>query len=128
MAMLDEAQREPTPETRVSRYLAINMERFARIERGEETAFAVLSDLRAMEEPYRDPLLAGWREVFRKTRALWGDDTDKARHDLFGERAHVLLENTFWLPVWLVRYAQIGRASSRERVSQYVDILVGTLH
>src|SRR3546814_15493271 len=84
MAMLDEAQREPTPETRVSRYLAINMERFARIERGEETAFAVLSDLRAMEEPYRDPLLAGWREVFRKTRALWGDDTDKARHDLFG--------------------------------------------
>src|SRR3546814_8713530 len=37
MAMLDEAQREPTPETRVSRYLAINMERFARIERGEET-------------------------------------------------------------------------------------------
>src|SRR3546814_218565 len=104
MAMLDEAQREPTPETRVSRYLAINMERFARIERGEETAFAVLSDLRAMEEPYRDPLLAGWREVFRKTRALWGDDTDKARHDLFGARAHVLLENTFWLPVWLVRY------------------------
>src|SRR3546814_6128058 len=104
MAMLDEAQREPTPETRVSRYLAFNMERFARIERGEETAFAVLSDLRAMEEPYRDPLLAGWREVFRKTRALWGDDTDKARHDLFGARAHVLLENTFWLPVWLVRY------------------------
>src|SRR3546814_3349259 len=72
MAMLDEAQREPTPETRVSRYLAINMERFARIERGEETAFAVLSDLRAMEEPYRDPLLAGWREVFRKTRASSG--------------------------------------------------------
>ncbi|RIA47021.1 TetR family transcriptional regulator [Hephaestia caeni] len=104
MAMLDEAQQEPTPEARVSRYLAINMERFARIERGEETAFAVLSDLRAMEEPYRDPLLAGWREVFRKTRALWGDDTDKARHDLFGARAHVLLENTFWLPVWLVRY------------------------
>src|SRR3546814_14733761 len=59
MAMLDEAQREPTPETRVSRYLAINMERFARIERGEETAYAVLSDLRAMEEPYLDPLLIG---------------------------------------------------------------------
>src|SRR3546814_13401142 len=44
----------------------------SRIERGEETAFAVLSDLRAMEEPYRDPLLAGWREVFRKTRASSG--------------------------------------------------------
>ncbi|MCM8730672.1 TetR/AcrR family transcriptional regulator [Hephaestia sp. GCM10023244] len=104
MAMLDEAHKEPTPEARVSRYLAINMARLGRIERGEETAFAVLSDLRAMEEPYREPLLAGWREVFRKTRALWGNVTDKARHDLFGARAHVLLENTFWLPVWLDRY------------------------
>src|SRR3546814_14264893 len=62
------------------------------------------SDVCSSDLPYRDPLLAGWREVFRKTRALWGDDTDKARHDLFGARAHVLLENTFWLPVWLVRY------------------------
>src|SRR3546814_16338533 len=115
MAMLDDAQREPTPETRVSRYLAINMERFARIERGEETAFAVLSDLRAVEEPYRDPLLAGWREVFRKTRALWGDDTDKARHDLFGARAPVLLENPFWLPVWLVRYAPAQNARRKKR-------------
>src|SRR3546814_7564882 len=44
MAMLDEAQREPTPETRVSRYLATNLERFARIECGEGTAFAVRSE------------------------------------------------------------------------------------
>ncbi|HVI99556.1 MAG TPA: TetR/AcrR family transcriptional regulator [Sphingomonas sp.] len=103
-AMLDEALKAPTPEARVARYLAINMERFARIERGEETAVAVLSDLRAMEEPYRAPLLAGWQDVFRKTRSLWGNHDDKARHDLYGARAHVLLENTFWLPVWLVRY------------------------
>ena len=103
-AMLDEAMEEPTPEARVARYLSINMNRLARIERGEETAFAVLSDLRAMEEPVRGPLLAGWRDVFRKTRRLWGADGTKAQHDLYGARAHVLLENTFWLPVWLVRY------------------------
>ena len=103
-ATLDEAMAEPTPHARVTRYLAINMRRLARIERGEEQAVAVLSDLRAMEEPFKGPLLAGWREVFRMTRALWGEGASKAEHDLYGARAHVLLENTFWLPVWLVRY------------------------
>lgn len=102
--MLDEAMAEPTPERRVARYLAINMQRCARVEQGAEQAVAVLSDLRAMEEPFKGPLLAGWREVFRKTRLLWGDGDTQAEHDLHGARAHVLLENTFWLPVWLVRY------------------------
>src|SRR3546814_19348654 len=121
MAMLDEAQREPTPETRVSRYLAINMERFARIERGEETAFAVLSELRAMEEPYRDPLLAGWREVFRKTRALSGAQTATARPDLFGALAHGLLPNTSVLPVLLLLHA-LEHYTSHSHASRAVDM------
>jgi len=114
-AMLDEAMAEPTPERRVARYLAINMQRCARIEQGAEQAVAVLSDLRAMEEPFKGPLLAGWREVFRKTRLLWGDGASQAEHDLYGARAHVLLENTFWLPVWLVRYDpdQYARVEAR---------------
>jgi AcrR family transcriptional regulator len=103
-AMLDESATKPTPQARVAHYLALNMERFARIQRGEEQAFAVLSDLRAMEDPVRSKLLAGWREVFRKTRALWGPTANRAETDLHGARAHVLLENTFWLPMWLVRY------------------------
>ncbi len=103
-AMLEESLREPTPQARVARYLALNMERFARIERGEEKAFAVLSDLRAMEDPVRSKLMTGWREVFRTTRSLWGPAASRAETDLHGARAHVLLENTFWIPIWLVRY------------------------
>ncbi|OYY90084.1 MAG: TetR family transcriptional regulator [Sphingomonas sp. 28-66-16] len=103
-AMLDTALEEPTPEARVARYLAQNMDRLARINRGEATSFAVLSDLRAMEEPVRGRLMAGWRDVFRKTRSLWGAGDTRAHTDLHGARAHVLLENTFWLPVWLGRY------------------------
>jgi AcrR family transcriptional regulator len=102
--MLDEALREATPQARVARYLSINMARFARIRRGDEQAFAVLSDLRAMEEPIRGRLMASWRDVFRKTRRLWGDAPTRAHTDLFGARAHVLLENTFWTPTWLARY------------------------
>ena len=115
IAMLDVAMEEATPEARVRRYLALNMDRLNRIQRGEEKAFAVLSDLRATEEPMRGRLMAGWREVFRRTRLLWGPTSSRAQTDLNGARAHVLLENTFWLPIWLTRYEpdQYGRVEER---------------
>ncbi|HSX56387.1 MAG TPA: TetR/AcrR family transcriptional regulator [Sphingomonas sp.] len=102
--MLEEAHRETTAEARVARYLSINMERLARINRGEEKAFAILSDLRAMEGEMRQRLMARWQHIFRRTRALWGETANRTETDLHGARAHVLLENTFWLPAWLVRY------------------------
>ncbi|MBX9797692.1 TetR/AcrR family transcriptional regulator [Sphingomonas sp.] len=113
--MLAEAMHEATPQARVARYLRLNMERLARIERGEATPFAVLSDLRAMEEPALGRLMAGWREVFRRTRGLWGPGETRVHTDLYGARAHVLLENTFWLPVWLGRYEpdQYDRVEAR---------------
>ncbi|PZO73728.1 MAG: TetR/AcrR family transcriptional regulator [Sphingomonas taxi] len=115
IAMLDVAMEEATPEERVRRYLALNMDRLSRIQRGEEKAFAVLSDLRATEEPMRGRLMAGWREVFRRTRLLWGPTSSRAQTDLNGARAHVLLENTFWLPIWLTRYEpdQYSRVEER---------------
>jgi hypothetical protein len=88
----------------VARYLNVNMERLARIRRGEERDFAILSDLRAMEDPIKRELLDRWRGVFRKTRTLWGPAASRAETDLHGARAHVLLENTFWLTAWLPRY------------------------
>ena len=115
IAMLDVAAEEATPEDRVRRYLALNMDRLGRIQRGEEKAFAVLSDLRATEEPMRGRLMAGWREVFRRTRLLWGPSTGRAQTDMQSARAHVLLENTFWLPIWLTRYEpdQYARVEAR---------------
>lgn len=102
--ILDQSLAEATPEARVSRFLGINMERLARIAQGEEQAVAILSDLRAMEEPLKGKLLTGWRNVFRKTRSLWGTEGSRAETDLRGARAHVLLENSFWLNAWMSRY------------------------
>ena len=115
LAMLDDALAQPTPQARVRRYLALIMERLARVQRGEDRAMAVLSDLRASEEPNRTRLLNRWREVFRRTRSLWGPAANRAETDLFGARAHVLLENTFWLPIWLLRYEpdQYDRVEAR---------------
>lgn len=126
IAMLEEAQAEPTPRRRVARYVALNMARLAAIQRGEQRGFAVLSDLRAMEEPVRSRLLSGWREVFRRTRSLWGVAATRADTDLYGARAHVLLENTFWLPLWLVRYEldQYDRVEAR-LVDLFTDGLAG---
>ncbi|MEG8054098.1 TetR/AcrR family transcriptional regulator [Sphingomonas aerolata] len=115
LRMLDDAMVEPTPQARVARYLALNMARLGRIQRGEEKAFAVLSDLRATEDPIRSRLMNGWREVFRRTRLLWGPSTGRAQTDIQSARAHVLLENTFWLPIWLTRYEpdQYARVEAR---------------
>ena len=115
LVMLDTAREAATPSARVARYLALNMARLKRIQAGEERPMAVLSDLRATEEPMRARLLAGWREVFRRTRGLWGEPAGRAAKDLNGARAHVLLENTFWLSVWLRRYEpeQYDRVEAR---------------
>jgi len=113
--MLDEAQREATPEARVARYLSLNMARFARIRENDERALAGLSDLRAMEEPMLGRLMAGWRDIFRRTRALWGEPDSRRQKDLSGARAHVLLEETFWIPAWINRYDldQFDRVEAR---------------
>ena len=113
--MLDEAQAEPTPEARVAKYLSLNMARFARIRENDERALASLSDLRAMEEPMLGQLMTGWRDIFRRTRALWGEPTDRWQKDLNGARAHVLLEETFWIPAWINRYDldQFDRVEAR---------------
>ena len=115
MAMLEVAGHEQDPRARVAAFLRLNMERLARIERGEERDFAVLSDLRATEDPIRSRLMAGWQRVFRATRGLWGPAPSRAHTDLHGARAHVLLENSFWLTAWLPRYepAQYPRVEAR---------------
>ena len=104
LLMLGDAMKADTPAARVRRYLQLNMARLDRVRIGDERPLAVLSDLRAMEDPARVRLMAGWREVFRRTRLLWGEPASRAAKDLNGARAHVLLENTFWLPGWLKRY------------------------
>jgi AcrR family transcriptional regulator len=115
LVMLDAAMEAETPQERVRRYMSLNMARLDRVRLGQERPMAILSDLRATEDPNRTRLMNGWREVFRRTRRLWGNSSNRAQTDLYGARAHVLLENTFWLPVWLTRYEpdQYGRCEAK---------------
>lgn len=117
-AMLDAAMALPTAPERVDHFLGAHFERFALQAQGLEGQLAGLSDLRAMDEPTRGRLMTRWRQVFRKTRALFGDSDERALKDLHSARAHVLLENILWLNAWIRRYEVDQYPRVRERLMQ----------
>ncbi|RHW16641.1 TetR/AcrR family transcriptional regulator [Sphingomonas gilva] len=116
--VLDAAMALPAPPERVDHFLGAHFDRLERQAQGQEGELAGLSDLRAMDEPTRGRLMARWRQVFRKTRELFGQGDCRATKDLQSARAHVLLENVLWLNAWIRRYEidQYGRV--RERLMQ----------
>ena len=104
-AMVAEAAFQPTPQARVARFLSLNFDLRARIRRGEERPVAVLSDMRALDEAVRDPLTRHYSSIFRGVRAFFGPPEDALHKALQTARTQVLMENIFWMPVWLGRYS-----------------------
>lgn len=103
--MVAQAAAEPGPRARVRRYLELNFDLLARIRRGEDRPITVLSDLRAMDDPVRNALADRYRTIMRQVRGFFGPDGDAHHKALLVARTHVLLENVYWLPVWLPRYS-----------------------
>lgn len=110
---VETAGREGTPQDRVAAFLSLSLDHLSRIRKGEARPVSGLSDMRAMDEPVRSELFARFMAVFRKVRAFFGDLDDPRTKSLNIARAHVLVENVFWLPAWLPRYS----AADFERVN-----------
>ena len=105
-AVVLEAGREPDPRARVSAYLRLTLEEWARVRRREEQPKARLSDIRAMPDPVRGRLVERWTNVFRELReTLLGPAITADEKALRTARAAVLVENVFWLPAWLNAYS-----------------------
>ena len=105
-AVVLEAGREPDPRARVSAYLRLTLEEWARVRRREEQPKARLSDIRAMPDPVRGRLVERWTNVFRELReTLLGPAMTPDEKALRTARAAVLVENVFWLPAWLNAYS-----------------------
>lgn len=105
-AAVHEAAREADPRARVSAYLRINLEEWARVRRREEKPRARLSDIRAMTDPMRARLTERWTDVFRALReSLFGPAQTADEKALRTARAAVLSEAIFWLPAWLNAYS-----------------------
>ena len=100
---VDEAAKEANPRDRVRRLLELHVQLRADVIRGTDVPIATLSEVRTLDDAIRQPLMRQYVELFRATRALWGDIAPHEK-PLMTARAHLLLETIYWLPVWLARY------------------------
>ncbi len=103
--MVDAAAAQGSARARVHAYLALNIDLLRRVRAGQARPITVLSDIRAMDDPVRVTLSDRYRTIMRRVRGFFGPDADPATKRLNVARTHMLLENVYWLPVWIGRYA-----------------------
>jgi AcrR family transcriptional regulator len=113
-ALIEEAALGQTPQERIARYIRLNFQLHAAINRQEERPIAVLSDIRALNEPYNSELTTRYVQVFRKLRTFFDAPRSEDDKVLNTIRAHVLVQNMFWIPAWIGQYS----TSDYERVSE----------
>ena len=120
-AMMREAAEAPTPRERVARFLELNFELRLRIRRGEARPIAVLSDMRALDDAVRAPLTRHYSTIFRGVRDFFGEARDAAHKALQTARTQALMENVFWLPIWLSRYSVGDYDRARRRLFEVFE-------
>ncbi len=99
------AESEKEPRDRVAKFVELELERWAGVRSRRLPRFAQLAEVRTMDDPVRARLGARFVGILRRIRRLFGPDGDartKARNVV---RTHILLENMFWMPVWLANYS-----------------------
>lgn len=119
--MVDTAAAEPDPRARVRRYLDLNIDLLRRVRAGDARPITVLSDIRTMEDPVRVGLSDRYRTIMRRVRGFFGPDSDAATKSRHVVRAHILLENVYWLPAWLNRYASHDYPRVQERMMEVFE-------
>lgn len=104
-AIVDAAGEQPTPRDRCNHFIAATFERLAAVRAGMDRPLAVLSDIRALEDPMRKELNDRYVEIFEKLSRFFGDGNSEHERMLNSARAQVFIENFFWLPAWINRYS-----------------------
>tara|TARA_R110000868_G_scaffold142374_6_gene359648 strand:- start:14335 stop:15591 length:1257 start_codon:yes stop_codon:yes gene_type:complete len=103
--LIRDAAAQPTPRARVARYVQAHFELHARIQLNRERPYTVLSDIRALGEPFRTDLTARYVGALRAVREFFAPPLTARDKVLRTIRAHVLVQNMFWLPGWLALYS-----------------------
>lgn len=93
-----------SPRERVRGFINANFEDLLKIRRGETTPYADLSELRTLDDDTQHETREYYRAMFQRLRALFGSPADERERALFSARTNVLLENMYWLPIWLELY------------------------
>jgi len=119
--MVAEAGAAGNPKARVAAFVTLQFDLRTRIRRKQDRALTVLSDMRALEDPLRSELSERYRAIFRGIRDFFGPVATGAEKALRTARAHVLVENMFWLPIWLGRYSTHDFDRVRGRLLELFD-------
>ena len=117
---IDEAGAERGLSSRIRRLVSLHFAALGDTGRAMTRPVVRLSDLRALEDPVRAPLVDRYVSIFRRARAFFdasGGEEAKLRNTM---RAHVLLENLYNLPIWLRGYDPDEHARVQQR---FVDLL-----
>ena len=104
-AMVEVAASQPTPRERCNHFIGQTFARLTAVREQRERQLAVLSDIRALEDPLRKELVDRYNGIFAKIANFFNSGAGGPEHGLSAARAQVLIENFFWLPVWITRYS-----------------------
>jgi AcrR family transcriptional regulator len=103
--MVNRAAQQPDPQSRCDAYIAATFERMAAIREERERPMAILSDIRALDDPIRQELGERYIAIFNKVRGFFEAGEDAHSQQLVTARTHVFMENLFWLPAWIQAYS-----------------------
>ncbi len=114
-AFVTDALTRETPQARVRRFMELNFEHRAKLRHGNARPLAVLSDMRALEDPLRGEIQESYNQVFRKMCEFFGPTKTPRERLKAIAKANVLSENMYWLPIWIIDYSigDFARIQSR---------------
>ena len=104
-AIVEEAGAMPTPQERVARVLELELDDWAARRAGKSSRRAQLSEIRTLDDPVRTRLSRRFVAIVRRMRDFFGPENTAEQKTANLVRAHVLMENLFWLPTWLPNYS-----------------------
>lgn len=116
-AMVAAAAAEETLEARLGRLIDEHLALVEAARRGETPAMTIFSDIRALSEEHREPVVEAFRGLFLKIRSLFKAPGYEHLDGLSRSvRTHVLLEQIFWSSAWLPRFEIEDFPRVRERM------------
>lgn len=100
--LLTVAEKETSARARIARLIDLFVERDAAARRGEAAPLASFAAIRALEGEHRDRVVDGYKQMFRRVRALF-ETPELGRLDKVDRtiRSLILLEQLFWANSWL---------------------------
>lgn len=120
--LIERAGQESDARSRVRQFIRIHCELRADIRLNKTSPLAVLTDLKALDDPHRSQLLSRYYQLFNGVEAFFPKAKNKQDQFLLSARAHILLNTMLWLPAWSVPYSISDFPRVQQRLFELFDM------